>query len=94
MNDAEKAVKIVLAQYRAGAIDFTRVTQLEQTLVQQQDVLTQARGEIDSGLIQVYRALGGGWEIRLTGYEPTRLPSSSGPSRLPALPAPSALPAT
>ena len=67
VEDAEKAVKIVLAQYRAGAVDFTRVTQLEQFLVQQQDVLTQAQGEIATGLVQVYKALGGGWEIRLTG---------------------------
>ena len=74
VDDAEKAVKIVLAQYKAGAIDFTRVTQLEQALVQQQDVLTQAQGEIATGLIQVYRALGGGWQIRLTGCTPTTLP--------------------
>ena len=65
MRDAEKAVDIVLMQYRAGTVDFTRVTQLEQFLVQQQDVLTQARGEIATGLVQVYKALGGGWEIRL-----------------------------
>ena len=74
VNDAEQAVKIVLAQYRAGAVDFTRVSQLEQALVQQQDVLTQARGEIATGLIQVYRALGGGWQIRCTGCELTALP--------------------
>jgi NodT family efflux transporter outer membrane factor (OMF) lipoprotein len=66
VEDAERAVKIVLVQYEAGSIDFTRVTQLEQFLVQQQDVLTQAQGEIANGLIQVYRALGGGWQIRLT----------------------------
>lgn len=75
VDDAEKAVKIVVAQYRAGTIDFTRVTQLELLLVQQQDVLTQARGEIATGLIQVYKALGGGWQIRLNGCEPTPLPS-------------------
>jgi NodT family efflux transporter outer membrane factor (OMF) lipoprotein len=95
VDDAEKAVKIVLAQYRAGAIDFTRVSQLEQALVQQQDVLTQARGEIDTGLIQVYRALGGGWEIRLTGCEPTALPPPTVPSPpLEKLPMPSVEPAT
>ena len=74
VEDAEKAVKIVLAQYEAGTIDFTRVTQLEQFLVQEQDVLTQARGEIATGLIQVYKALGGGWQIRLTDCPPTALP--------------------
>jgi NodT family efflux transporter outer membrane factor (OMF) lipoprotein len=60
---AEKALKIALAQYREGTIDFTRVTQLEQALVQAQDLLAQARGEIALGLIQTYRALGGGWEL-------------------------------
>ena len=76
--DTEKAVEIVLAQYKAGTADFTRVTQVEQTLVLQQDVLAQARGEIATGLIQVYRALGGGWQIRLTGCTPTALPVQTG----------------
>lgn len=79
VNDAEKAVTIVLAQYKAGAVDFTRVTQLEQFLVQQQDVLTQAQGEIAIGLIQVYKALGGGWQIRINGCEPTALPPTDQP---------------
>ena len=43
---AEKAVKIAMAQYKAGTVDFTRVTQVEQNLVQQQDTLAQAQGEI------------------------------------------------
>jgi outer membrane protein TolC len=80
--DAEKAVKIVVAQYKAGTVDFTRVTQIQQTLVQLQDTLAQARGEIALGLIQVYRALGGGWQIRCTGCEPTALPPP-GPPRPP-----------
>src|SRR5438445_7899020 len=71
---ADKAVKIALVQYKAGTIDFTRVTQLETTLVQLQDTLAQARGEIALGLIQVYRALGGGWQIRLAGCETNGLP--------------------
>jgi hypothetical protein len=33
------------------------------------DTLAQARGEIGPGLTQVYRGLGGGWQIRLTGCE-------------------------
>jgi NodT family efflux transporter outer membrane factor (OMF) lipoprotein len=74
VDDAEKAVKLALAQYKAGTVDFTRVTQVEQALVLQQDTLMQALGEIATGLIQVYRALGGGWQIRLTGCEPGALP--------------------
>ena len=70
VKDAQEAVDIVLAQYKAGAVDFTRVTQLEQTLVTQQDTLAQAQGEIVTGLIQVYKALGGGWQLRETGCDP------------------------
>jgi NodT family efflux transporter outer membrane factor (OMF) lipoprotein len=73
--DAEEAVKVALQQYQAGTIDFTRVTQLEQALVLLQDTLAQARGEIALGLIQVYRALGGGWEIRLGACEPSEMGS-------------------
>jgi NodT family efflux transporter outer membrane factor (OMF) lipoprotein len=68
--DAKKAVDIVLAQYEAGTTDLTRVTLLQQNLVPLEDTLAQAQGEIAAGLIQVYRALGGGWEIRLAGGNP------------------------
>jgi NodT family efflux transporter outer membrane factor (OMF) lipoprotein len=66
---AEKAVKVVIAQYEAGAVDFTRVTQIQQNLVLQQDTLAQAQGEIATGLITVYKALGGGWQIRQNGCD-------------------------
>jgi hypothetical protein len=67
---AEEAVQTAVAQYKAGTVDFTRVTQVEQNLVTQQDTLAQAQGEIVTGLIQVYKALGGGWQIRETGCDP------------------------
>jgi len=89
---ADKSVKIVLAQYEAGTVDFTRVTQLEQILVQEQDTLAQAQGETPTGLIQVYRALGGGWELRNTGCEPKVLAPQSKPgSPENTLPAPRSL---
>jgi NodT family efflux transporter outer membrane factor (OMF) lipoprotein len=78
-EDLEKAVRIVLAQYKEGTVDLTRVTQVEQSLVLALDTLAQARGEIGLGLTQVYRALGGGWQIRLTGCEPTALPPQGVP---------------
>ncbi len=86
VDAAEKAVTIVTAQYKAGTVDFTRVTQVQQSLVQQQDTLAQARGEIARGLIQVYRALGGGWQVRCTGCETTGPPS--GPPLVVTLPPP------
>lgn len=62
---AERAVRVSIAQYRGGTVDFNRVSLLEQNLVTQQDNYAQAQGQIALGLIQVYRALGGGWQIRL-----------------------------
>jgi NodT family efflux transporter outer membrane factor (OMF) lipoprotein len=93
VGDAEKAVQIVLEQYRAGTVDFTRVTQLEQFLVQQQDTLTQARGEIATGLVQVYKALGGGWQIRLSGCAATGvMPSGKASPPVERIPLPAAGP--
>jgi NodT family efflux transporter outer membrane factor (OMF) lipoprotein len=90
--EAEKAVKVALVQYKGGIIDLTRVTQLETTLVQLQDTLALAQGEIGLGLIQVYRALGGGWQIRLTGCEPNGSPKGEARPAEEALPAPHAAP--
>jgi NodT family efflux transporter outer membrane factor (OMF) lipoprotein len=72
-EDALEAVKLVLVQYEKGTVDFTRVTQLQQTLVLQQDNLAQAQGEIARGLIQVYKGLGGGWEIHRPDCQPAAI---------------------
>jgi outer membrane protein TolC len=62
---AERAVRVALVQYRGGLVDFNRVALLEQNLVVQQDLLAQAQGDIAIGLVEVYKSLGGGWQIRL-----------------------------
>ena len=92
--DAERTVTIALAQYTAGTIDLTTVTLLQQNLVVQQDTLAQARGEIVTGLVQVYRALGGGWQIRINGCQTTALPPSGEKQPEQPLPAPRMEPAT
>ncbi|MGR8929809.1 MAG: efflux transporter outer membrane subunit [Gammaproteobacteria bacterium] len=58
------AVEIALAQYRDGIEDYNRVINAQQFLVQQQDRLTNAQSEVARNLIALYKALGGGWEIR------------------------------
>lgn len=62
---AKQAYQIVISQYQAGAVDYTRLAQVQSNLVTLEDAEAQARGSIAMGLVQVYRALGGGWEIRL-----------------------------
>lgn len=62
---ASAATELGITQYQTGVIDFNRVFNLELTQVQQQELHAIAEGNISLNLINVYRALGGGWEIRL-----------------------------
>ena len=93
---ADTAYRIVVSQYRAGTVDFNRVDTIEQNLVQQQDLQAQARSQIATGLIQVYRALGGGWQIRLgqgaASPLPQPTPAPTGGQRAP-VPSPDLNPA-
>lgn len=61
---AGRAVEIANIQYREGSADFQRVIDSERFLVSQQDQWTSSKGEIALNLIAMYKALGGGWEIR------------------------------
>ena len=61
---AERSADLALIQYREGATDYTTVLTAQQALLAQQDSLAQEQGNVPQGLIAVYRALGGGWEIR------------------------------
>ncbi len=74
-----RAVAVALVQLTAKT-DFTQYEVIVQALVQQDDLWAQARGQVAQGLIQVYRALGGGWEIRLAPEE-TAAAMPAGPSR-------------
>jgi NodT family efflux transporter outer membrane factor (OMF) lipoprotein len=78
VDNAALALEVVIEQYEAGldTSEFNRYAVIQQTLIQQQDLWAQARGQIVLGLIDVYRALGGGWQIRLepTGPLPRLLP--------------------
>jgi NodT family efflux transporter outer membrane factor (OMF) lipoprotein len=65
VNAEMAAFKEALAQYKGGFVDFNRVVLIQERLVERQQQLAEAQGQISQGLIQVYRALGGGWQIRL-----------------------------
>ncbi|MCE5336507.1 MAG: efflux transporter outer membrane subunit [Desulfobacteraceae bacterium] len=65
VDAAKRAVDLSTIQYREGAIDFQRLLTAQQSLVQQQDRLTQARGSVTTSLVSLYKALGGGWQPRL-----------------------------
>src|SRR5271168_5401762 len=61
---ANAALGIALLQYTLGTRDFTTVLTAEQNLYAAQNDLAIAEGNVSTGLATVYRALGGGWQIR------------------------------
>lgn len=72
---SERSLELALKQYREGDTDFNRVFNLESALVQQQDQLATAEAEVATSLVRIYKALGGGWQIRLqqSGFMPASL---------------------
>jgi len=60
---SQRAVQLSTLQYREGLIDYVRVLNSQQFLLSKQDRLVATRGAAASGLIAVYKALGGGWEL-------------------------------
>ena len=84
----ENAVELVVEKYNRGAVDYTPVALITQDLIRQQDTLLLARGETVRALIQVYKALGGGWQIRLQPAD--TLPVAFAPTPAEELPTPAA----
>jgi NodT family efflux transporter outer membrane factor (OMF) lipoprotein len=65
VSSASAAVKDMFLPTALGqpGFDFNRFALIEQNRITQQDLLAQSQGQIAQGLVQVYRALGGGWEM-------------------------------
>lgn len=70
---ARQSVELVMSQYKEGTEDFNRVFNVQQFLTQQQDQFAIAQGSVAQYLIQLYKSLGGGWQIRL-GYADLQQP--------------------
>ncbi len=64
-NAAARAVNIGRIQYDGGKIDFNQVFVLEASLVARQDKLVQSRTDVAVAVVRLYKALGGGWQMRL-----------------------------
>jgi NodT family efflux transporter outer membrane factor (OMF) lipoprotein len=61
---AKGALRVALLQYQDGTRDFTTVLTAEQNLLMAENNLATATGKISTGLVSLYQALGGGWQIR------------------------------
>lgn len=65
VSEVNAAEGIAMTLYQTGAIDFNRVFLIQALQFSQQADLVASRASAVLNLIGIYRALGGGWEIRL-----------------------------
>jgi outer membrane protein TolC len=61
---SQRSVDLSMLQYREGLVDYQRVLDTQRFLTEQQDAWTATRGNVVLNLVTMYKALGGGWQIR------------------------------
>ncbi len=68
----ELALRLARDRYTQGVADFLNVLDAERTLLQAQQQLADSAVTISSNLVQLYKALGGGWEPTYPVLTPRR----------------------
>ncbi len=61
---ARRSTELSTLRYREGFSDYQRVLDAQQALFTQQQRYVDAQGQTVSSLVALYKALGGGWQIR------------------------------
>ena len=69
---ANNAAILSRNQYRSGLTDFTTLSQQEATLLSSRNGAAQARADAATALVQLFGALGGGWDATVTPEAPPR----------------------
>lgn len=64
---SRRAAEIARVQYREGAVDFLRLLDAERTVLQAEDALAAAETDVNTAVVLIYKALGGGWEAAGAG---------------------------
>jgi multidrug efflux system outer membrane protein len=62
-REIQQAFDLAFMQYNAGTIDISRLIQFLQAFVQARDGLAQSEGLLARNTVELYRSLGGGWEM-------------------------------
>ena len=65
-KSAQRASDISSIQYQDGLITFNTVINTLTALAEQQDQLAASEGNVATSLVDVYRAIAGGWDVRQT----------------------------
>lgn len=69
VRETQEALNLLTISFEQGLTDFTGVFVMQGVLVGAQDQLASTRGDVVISLISLYKALGGGWEIRCPEFE-------------------------
>lgn len=64
VDAAKRSVNIAMVQYREGVVDYQRVLDTQREQLQEELRLVDSESSIATNLIALYKALGGGWELR------------------------------
>jgi NodT family efflux transporter outer membrane factor (OMF) lipoprotein len=62
VDATQRSLDLVLTQYRAGLTDFQNVLDTQRTLLLREDEYAASEGIVIKALVELYRALGGGWD--------------------------------
>lgn len=61
---AKRAAEIAVSQYSDGIADYTRVLNAQEAALAAEVNLIGARAQVSGNLVAIYKALGGGWQVR------------------------------
>lgn len=79
LDAANNSAILSRSQYRAGLTDFTTLNNAESALLSARNGLTQAQADKATALIQLYLALGGGWDSNTIPEAPAPTTASRNP---------------
>ncbi|HEV8119445.1 MAG TPA: TolC family protein, partial [Candidatus Polarisedimenticolia bacterium] len=68
VDSYREAVDLANSRYRSGLADYLDVLQAQRQLFPAENTLAQVRFERLSVLVDLYRALGGGWQLEDSGW--------------------------
>jgi multidrug efflux system outer membrane protein len=59
---SRRAAELARVQYREGGLDFLRLLDAQRSALQAEDSLASAETDLNTSVVVIYKALGGGWE--------------------------------
>ena len=87
VRDIQELNQVLLTQANSGATNFDRMFVVQAQSTAQMNNLAASTGNVALNLIGIYRALGGGWQIRLQSPAPFQLPLPESAEEIPNVPA-------